>query len=166
MIKEGIYEGLKQAVSKGESLEKAMYSFFNAGFIKEDIEDSARALQRDSNVVSPLQPSQAKTYAPVKAVEQPKPQMPVKPLIPAFVPKQPITSLNDISKNDTIQNGPAKVVQKVSEYSSPKPQPPGTFLKIFIVILILALIGIAAVIILVFIYQDKAIEIFTKFFGA
>ena len=45
MPKEEIVEGLKQAVSKGEPLEKATASFFNAGYKKEDIEEAARVLQ-------------------------------------------------------------------------------------------------------------------------
>ncbi len=45
MVKEEILEGLKMAIAKGEPLRKAMMSFYNAGYPKEDIEESARALQ-------------------------------------------------------------------------------------------------------------------------
>jgi hypothetical protein len=45
MAKEEIVEGLRQAVSRGESLEKAMATFFNAGYPNEDVEEAARALQ-------------------------------------------------------------------------------------------------------------------------
>jgi hypothetical protein len=45
MVKEEIIEGLKYAVAKGESLPKAMMSFYNAGYLKGDIEEAARALQ-------------------------------------------------------------------------------------------------------------------------
>ena len=45
MPKEEIVEGLRQAVSKGEPLERAMTSFYNSGYTKEDIEEAARALQ-------------------------------------------------------------------------------------------------------------------------
>ncbi len=60
---EFIFNGLKQAIEKGESLESAMLSFYNAGYNKIDIEDSARALQRgaipqenSANVVSKVSP--------------------------------------------------------------------------------------------------------------
>jgi len=45
MVKEEIVEGLRLAVSKREPLEKAMASFYNAGYSKEDIEEAARILQ-------------------------------------------------------------------------------------------------------------------------
>lgn len=48
MPKEEIVEGLRQAVSKGEPLEKAMASFYNSGYLKEDIEEAARVLQTPS----------------------------------------------------------------------------------------------------------------------
>lgn len=44
MPKEEIIEGLKYATSKGDTLEKAMMSFFNAGYTKQEIEDAARFL--------------------------------------------------------------------------------------------------------------------------
>ncbi|MEK6847546.1 MAG: hypothetical protein AABX50_00280 [Nanoarchaeota archaeon] len=44
MAKEELVEGLKVAVSKGEPLEKAMMSFYNAGYLKEDIEAAAAAM--------------------------------------------------------------------------------------------------------------------------
>ncbi|MAG78813.1 hypothetical protein CMI40_00355 [Candidatus Pacearchaeota archaeon] len=45
-MKEDILEGLKSATSKGESLEQAMQSFYNAGYKKEEIEEAARDLQK------------------------------------------------------------------------------------------------------------------------
>ncbi len=45
MAKEEIVEGLRQAVSKGEPLEKAMASFYNAGYSKGDVEEAARVFQ-------------------------------------------------------------------------------------------------------------------------
>jgi hypothetical protein len=44
MAKEELVEGLKVAVSKGEPLETAMMSFYNAGYKKEDIEAAAAAM--------------------------------------------------------------------------------------------------------------------------
>ena len=60
MVKEEIIEGLKYAVAKGETLPKAMMSFYNAGYSKQDVEDAARALQAPQlQQTQPLQqPSQ------------------------------------------------------------------------------------------------------------
>jgi hypothetical protein len=45
MTNEDLVGGLKSALARGESLEKAMMSFYNAGYLKEDIEWAAKSLQ-------------------------------------------------------------------------------------------------------------------------
>ncbi len=44
MINEEILGGLKTALEKGESMKRAMMTFFNAGYNKVEIEEAARAL--------------------------------------------------------------------------------------------------------------------------
>jgi len=56
MPKEEIIEGLKYALARGESLPKAMMSFYNAGYSKGDIEEAARILQAPQ--LPQIQPSQ------------------------------------------------------------------------------------------------------------
>jgi len=43
-MNEEIFWGLQTAVDKGETLQQAMMSFYNAGYKKEDIEEAAKAL--------------------------------------------------------------------------------------------------------------------------
>ena len=45
MVNMDILEGLKFAISRGETLQQAMQSFYNAGYDRKDIEESAKALQ-------------------------------------------------------------------------------------------------------------------------
>ncbi len=45
MAREDILGGLKSALMRGYTLKDAMISFYNAGYSKEDIEESARTLQ-------------------------------------------------------------------------------------------------------------------------
>tara|TARA_Y100000296_G_C5168478_1_gene256004 strand:- start:1377 stop:1769 length:393 start_codon:yes stop_codon:yes gene_type:complete len=45
MVNMDILEGLKFAISRGETLQQAMQSFYNAGYDRRDIEESAKALQ-------------------------------------------------------------------------------------------------------------------------
>ncbi len=45
MAKEEIVGGLKAALARNEPLQKAMMSFYNAGYSKEDIEDAVQELQ-------------------------------------------------------------------------------------------------------------------------
>ncbi|MAH03253.1 hypothetical protein CMI39_00505 [Candidatus Pacearchaeota archaeon] len=68
-MKEDILEGLKSAVSSGESLKLAMQSFYNAGYKKEEIEEAARDLQKNQaeNQKQPLKqekPSKEKIEIP------------------------------------------------------------------------------------------------------
>jgi nitrogen fixation/metabolism regulation signal transduction histidine kinase len=44
MVNKDILGGLKVALSRGDSLQSAMQSFYNAGYTKEEIEEAARAL--------------------------------------------------------------------------------------------------------------------------
>lgn len=53
MVKQEILEGLRNALARGSTLEKAMVSFWNAGYPKEEIEEAAKALQEHSSQTMP-----------------------------------------------------------------------------------------------------------------
>lgn len=72
MAKEEIVEGLRQAVSKGEPLNKAMMTFYNAGYIKEEIEEAARVMQTP-DLTSYLQTPGKKSNIPPINTEAPGP---------------------------------------------------------------------------------------------
>ena len=86
MVKEEILEGLKYALAKGEPLAQAMMSFYNAGYLKKDIEEAARVLQAPQ-----LQPTQQLA----QPVQQPLQQQ----AQPGQLPQTPV-----------------RVVQRISEY--------------------------------------------------
>jgi hypothetical protein len=86
MVKEEILSGLKYALAKGEPLPEAMMSFYNAGYLKKDIEEAARALQI---------PQLSQTQQPLQQPTQPVQQQ----VQPGQLPQTPV-----------------KVVQRVSEY--------------------------------------------------
>ncbi len=46
-----IIGGLKNAIEKGDTLEQAKQSFFNAGYSHDDVEEAARSLHSDSSLV-------------------------------------------------------------------------------------------------------------------
>lgn len=74
-MREDIFEGLKIATSKGESLQQAMQSFYNAGCKKEEIEEAARALQMyqaGHPIVQPEPAKQIKEVQEVPAKEKPQ----------------------------------------------------------------------------------------------
>ena len=76
MPKEEIIEGLKYAVARGETLPKAMMSFYNAGYSKQDIEEAARALQAPQlpQTQQPGQPFQQPLQQPSQIPKAPTPQ--------------------------------------------------------------------------------------------
>ena len=55
MVNIDLLEGLKVAISKGETLQQAMQSFYNAGYNKKDIEESAKALQYQIQIIFSVQ---------------------------------------------------------------------------------------------------------------
>ena len=63
MVNEDILGGLKTAMRKGESLKRAMFSMYNAGYKKEEIEEAARVVQRE-------QIQQVRQAEPVKEIKQ------------------------------------------------------------------------------------------------
>ncbi|MEK6840753.1 MAG: hypothetical protein AABX79_02250 [Nanoarchaeota archaeon] len=66
MAREDIAEGLKQAVAKGEPAEKAIASFYNAGYPQDDIEDAARVLKMQTPIQLQLQQQQQKIPTAVR----------------------------------------------------------------------------------------------------
>lgn len=72
-VREDIFGGLRLAVEKGETLEQAMISFFNAGYKREDIEDTARVYQSGyypEPVKQVQQTPQIQPSAPQKSVQK------------------------------------------------------------------------------------------------
>jgi len=124
MVKEEIIEGLRIAVSKGESLEKAMTSFYNAGYKKEEIEQAAAAMVQPSSFVQTAQ-------------QQPQ-QFQQKNILPQQVSGQP---------RPLIQQPPATVAQNVSDYGK-KPSRKGLAITIVLFIMLLLLLGVLAAVIL------------------
>jgi hypothetical protein len=108
MVRGDIIGGLKIALQRGESLQTAMQSFYNAGYSKEDIEEAARVLKQEGFTpeVHTQQPTLPKTQS---SPSQPKPK---KPLHPAHQPP-----LGGKYSNQSIINPPLKPKQV------PKPKP-------------------------------------------
>ncbi|MBU1136712.1 MAG: hypothetical protein ABIG37_03715 [Nanoarchaeota archaeon] len=72
MQKPEIVEGLKYAIEKGESIEKAKQSFINAGYELSDVEDSANVL---GGVITKIHPEESP--APINEEDR---KIPVNPM--------------------------------------------------------------------------------------
>jgi len=112
MIEEEIVEGLGLAMSKGETLMKAMMSFYNAGYSREVVEEAARLLNQPSlRNIQTLAPKTPAPKAPVQAQ--------------ASTPKTPVqvqTPIPQTPKIQPVQEPPKQYVsQPVSQYGSQQP---------------------------------------------
>jgi hypothetical protein len=81
--KQEITAGLKQAVEKGYNIETVKRSFINAGYSKEDVEDSSRVLLGYASTLPPLPTAHLPT-TPI--MQKPLPPMPLRQ--PTMPPKQ------------------------------------------------------------------------------
>lgn len=131
MVNQEIFEGLKQAISRGEVLRSAMISFYNAGYPKIDIEDAARLVQLE-------RANQIKSqYSDVQEAEQ---------------------KLKNIGQQ--IQQS---TIQKVSGYEEKKPKNIKGIITIALLSLIL--LTLVGVLVSMFLYKEKVIELLTSWFG-
>ena len=136
MIRQEILQGLRTAMSKKESLQSAMQSFYNAGYKREDIEEAARQLQMEMfQEQSNLQQTDQK---PKEVTE-----------------KKPVT-FKPLETKPKTQEKP-KPIQKISDYDR---EDKDTITIILIIILIVLLGALVAV----FIFKKSIVEFLNNLF--
>ncbi len=157
MVREDILGGLRNALSRGESLNQAMRSFLNAGYNKEEIEEAARALE--SGVQQPVQQVQ-----PQPAIQQPIQQTQKTQSMPQQPVQQPVVVQKVSAYGQTVQpvsqqpiQQTPSVPQKVSAYESPQKKPRG---KAIIFILVAMLILLLGILVAVFFFKEEIISFF------
>ena len=94
-MREDIFEGLKNALSRGESLQSAMQSFHNAGYPLKDIQEAARELQ--SKMPQYSSKTDSMNIQKESKILQPK----------NFFPKSPAQKISDY---DETQKNPRKAI--------------------------------------------------------
>jgi len=158
MVNEEILGGLKLAVSKGESIKKAMMTFFNAGYKKQEIEEAAKALQTPS--IEKEIPKE-KPMSPIKSMIK-KPIIKRKPVqrISAYGESPEIKKIFPVEKKEIPKEKPIqkKSPKKISSYEkgvSPKG-------KIIIILLIFSLLFLVGALIAVFLFKQELIDFFNK----
>jgi len=147
-----IYEGLRNALSRGYSLQIAMTSFHNAGYKKEEIEEAARALhQHPSTPLShPEKPVPKEMQKPVHKVSTKKPVLKQKPTeIKKPVPK-------------TIEQKPA--MQKPGQVISKYEEKPKQKSKLGLILIILALIIILLGIVTIILFRKEVMDLISSIF--
>ena len=149
MVNRDIVEGLRNALSRGHTLEQAMMSFYNAGYEKQEIEEAARALHEHPS--HPL--SHPKKMIPKKA-EKPV----TKPFPPEYHPRpqpKPPVVAKPVEKPEIKPD--KQVISKYEEKTKPKGKLALILLMIALFIFILILVG-------GFIFREELIDFFKTLF--
>jgi len=183
MVREDILGGLKTALARGQTLRQAMMTFYNAGYIKQEIEEAAKALQVERN--QPLQPQFAQgpsQEAPIfqrtsligkDSNEEQKEvfSQTAKPVQPVQQPLQTIQKASAYGQPQQPQpqpvqpvQQPLQTIQKASAYGQPPQiqQPPAKKPrgKAIIFILLSLLIILVGGLIAVFFFKDELLTFF------
>lgn len=149
MINEEILGGLKSAIERGESIQKAMMTFYNSGYQKEQIEEAARFL------------SQNPLAMPSAASKLPVPEVP-KPVSSGLVPLPPSPSYsqnNQIASNYGEKSAQKTPQAQASKYEGKKSD------KTLITILIIVLVLLFGVLGAIFFFRNEIINLFSNMFG-
>jgi len=187
MVREDILGGLRTALARGQTLRQAMMSFYNSGYLKQEIEEAAKALQAEKN--QPLQPQfapglaapifQRTTSIEKDSNEEPKEVLSQTAKLAQPAQPQTIQKVSAYGKPQQTQQvqqpvqspqaqQPVQTIQKVSAYglpAQPKPiqqpqiitKPKG---KAIIFILIALLIILIGGLIAIFFFKEEILTLF------
>ncbi len=139
MVNTEILEGLKAGLERGQSLKRAMISFFNAGYSKQEIEEAARALSQTP--IKEAIPSQPEIKS--QKQKQVQPQL--------SVPKQPVPSQKPITPVST---------QNVSSYGVSGYETKQKSDKLIVIILVSVLVFLFGILATVFFFKDEIMSLF------
>jgi len=191
MINEEVLGGLKSALERGQSLQKAMMTLYNSGYKKEEIEEAARSLMEFSSE-SQLQPP-VKTVPKTAEIRQ-APQVLTTPITVKSFPElqpyprpipQPIQQQQPLVAQrlelqrlrQQVQRQPMQIpvikplpVQKVSSYEQPQlkqkiKEKGKSREKAIIFILVFLLVLLIGVLGGIFLFKQQLIDFFSTFFG-
>jgi len=152
MVNQEILWGLKSALERGQSLKKAMLSFYNAGYNKNEIEESAKYLTETGSVSVEQNSGQLQRQRPV-----PTPESFNGEEDSSFIPAP---SQENVQSEKAVQK-PRQVLasaQNVSAYE----QREGTSGKLVIVILCAILFLLFGILVLFLIFRNEFISWFSN----
>ena len=177
MSKEDIKGGLRIALSHGSTLQEAMISFFNSGYLKKDIEDAASELDQLEKSQNHQIP-QTNSIPVQKSTTQRSEVQELQPPSPKSESskssgwteqkfddsKQGYSQEEEKPKEENFKEEyqplqKQQTVQKVSKYGG-KPSPVGAAIVFILVFFLLFLVGI---LISVFLFKDELAAFFNSF---
>jgi len=156
MINEEIIGGLKSALARGESLEKAMMTFYNAGYDKTQIEEAARSLQMYER--QPMTLQKQKPSVPIIAQ---KPRKLTRKEIRERKRQEKLKQRPVIQK---VRTQPIKIqspqpMQSISKYGNQNPRD-----KLLVIILVFMLLFLLSILATIFFFKDELISLFNNLF--
>ncbi len=157
-----ILGGLKAALARGQTLKKAMMSFYQAGYKKEEIEDAARAylyLQKGNSETEVLTRNQTLNQDKEKNEKNNLTKTEEEKKISKFGKTKTPPLGGKISREE-----PEKVVQKISNYEG-KGDLKKFRNKTITSILIITLIVLLGILALVFLFKAELIDFINSLFG-
>ncbi len=167
MVNKEILVGLRAALSKGETLKDAMMSFYNAGYVKEEIEASALELYQGDfngekiNFSEDKQGQLQKPTIPKIDQIQKKNQLPVIQKIEKKKVEEKFLEDSKTEKKQEFEEQPQKIEKrpvnntpKVSDYSE-KPVKCKNGLLMILLYVVIFLLGVSIV---VCFFKDKIID--------
>lgn len=149
MVNEDIFEGLKVGVSRGEPLSRAVQSFYNAGYPKNEVDEAAHFLQSYGGTnpnIPQQQPMQQKQQMP----QPPKTQQ---------VPSQPPIQ-NQQPSQQPVQKPKTQNVQNVSNYELKKP-----YNNALIAGIIIALVILLGTLVSLVMFREQLVQMLNSLFG-
>jgi hypothetical protein len=180
-MNEEILGGLRLALERGESLKKAMVTFLNSGYKREEIEEAAKALTEPVSEARPQMPVMRGPAGPAEQkVSSYGVQIPIAPKEePEQIPAKPLPEKKPVFQPIEIE--PEQVQQRVSVYGEQKPvvQQPVFYPvqkvsvysagrdateKAIILVLFFLLAFLIGLLMLIFIFKQQLIDFFSRFF--
>ena len=148
MVNEEILNGLKSALERGESLRRAMMTFFNAGYKREEIEEAARLLVKPPIEIQQEMPAVQKEQIPLQEPPQ-----------KVSVPEQATQKVSSYGEQVPAQQV-SMPVPKASNYEQKNSKE-----KVMIIILISSLVFLICLLIAIFLFKQQLIDFFSGFFS-
>lgn len=179
MVNEEILGGLKLALERGESLKKAMMTFFNSGYKKEEISEAARLLenyhpeiQPSSQPASPLNAS--KPAQPIQQPYQPQPFQPPQQFpqqAPPFFPQQPAGQMPQPFPQQPYQQPFPQQYPQQQQYQQYPQQGVSSYgesdkkNKVVVFLLIFLLVFLIGLLVTIFLFREDLVNFFSGLFG-
>lgn len=160
MVNDEIVWGIKNALDRGESLQNAMMSFFNAGYDKKEIEDAARTLLnyqssflQKKNEIAKANPKEETTQKFSQLSKEEIPPLPQTPA-PLFnkTVKESVEQLEKVQKTET----PAKK-DKSKKISNKE--------KTIVTLLIIFLAFLFGILIIIFLFRQQLVDFIGNMMG-